>query len=242
MELWRRRRLATLRVPLWPAALARVPGFGGRDDVDAILGLLPPLRRVRILDGVPVGALAALDPERWTAVAPLYERALRDLARERRWEPIEVADAFLLQGGRILLDFRPRTANCYAGLWDTPGGKLEPGEDLGEALGRELEEELGVSPGRATVLGRIDHRDPTSGRVFRHSICLVRRWNGRPRACEGQTLRWFAIREVLALRRLNPVVRRAVDADLRRSAAVAGLPRSEGAAPRSPPGEADSSE
>ncbi len=214
VESWRRRRPRTLRIPVWPEALARVPGFGGRDDVGAILALLPPLHRVRVLDGSPVAALAALFPEDWTSLAPRYDRALRDLARERRWEPIEVVDAFLLDGDRLLLDLRPCTADCYAGMWDTPGGKVERGEDLTEALRRELREELGVSAGRATVLGRFDHRDPTSGRLFQHWVCAVRRWDGRLRAKEEQPLRWFTLRELRSLRRLNPVVRRAVEANL----------------------------
>ncbi|MCI0589401.1 MAG: NUDIX domain-containing protein [Planctomycetes bacterium] len=214
VETWRRRRPRSLRLPLWPEALARVPGFGGREEVEAILRHLPPPSRVRVLDGAPLGSLATLFPDSWRALAPRYERALRDLARERRWEPIEVVDAFLLDGDRLLLDLRPRSAPCYAGMWDTPGGKLEPGEDIAGALRRELREEIGVSARRTTVLQRIDHRDSTSGRLFRHWLCVVRSWDGRIRAREGQTLRWIRLRELRALSRLNPVVRRAFEASL----------------------------
>ncbi len=224
VESWRRRRPRTLRIPVWPEALARVPGFGGRDEVEAILGLLPSLRRVRVLDGAPAAALATLFPEDWTSLAPRYDRALRDLARERRWEPIEVVDALLLDGDRLLLDLRPRRADSYAGMWDTPGGKVEPGEEPAEALGREVEEELGISAGRARLVQSIDHRDPTSGRLFRHRVFVIRRWYGHLRAREGQTLRWFPVRELRSLPDLNPIVRCAVRVILSEPPAARGGP------------------
>ena len=62
---------------------------------------------------------------------------------------VSVAVAVLLRrDGRVLLAQRlPGTP--YAGYWEFPGGKLEPGESVAEALARELDEELGIEVTRA---------------------------------------------------------------------------------------------
>ena len=57
---------------------------------------------------------------------------------------VEVAAAVLTQpDGRVLLAQRP-SGKAYAGYWEFPGGKVEPGESLEAALARELHEELGI--------------------------------------------------------------------------------------------------
>ena len=63
---------------------------------------------------------------------------------------VRVAAAVLLRAdGAVLLAQRP-AGKPYAGYWEFPGGKLEPGETPAEALTRELREELGISVGRAS--------------------------------------------------------------------------------------------
>jgi 8-oxo-dGTP diphosphatase len=63
---------------------------------------------------------------------------------------VRVAAAVLLRGdGVVLLAQRP-AGKAYAGYWEFPGGKLEPGENPGEALTRELREELGIRVRRAS--------------------------------------------------------------------------------------------
>ena len=70
--------------------------------------------------------------------------------------PVDVAVGVLLDtSGRFLLTSRP-TGKVYAGYWEFPGGKLESGETVHQALKRELHEELGITimssqPSRATV-------------------------------------------------------------------------------------------
>ena len=56
------------------------------------------------------------------------------------------ACGLLLREGRLLLERRPATARVYPGLWDTPGGHLEPGEAPEAAFLREMGEELGIRP------------------------------------------------------------------------------------------------
>ncbi|MDR2164607.1 MAG: thiamine phosphate synthase [Zoogloeaceae bacterium] len=64
-------------------------------------------------------------------------------------KPVEVAAAVLCQEGRFLLARRPEGKVC-AGYWEFPGGKVEAGESVHEALVRELWEEMGITVTRAT--------------------------------------------------------------------------------------------
>ncbi|MGB5451955.1 MAG: NUDIX domain-containing protein, partial [Sedimenticolaceae bacterium] len=61
-------------------------------------------------------------------------------------EPVHVAAAALIDDqGRVLLQRRHADTH-QGGLWEFPGGKLEPGESIAEGLARELREELGIDP------------------------------------------------------------------------------------------------
>ena len=75
----------------------------------------------------------------------------QDLVREGQAErPVtEVAVGVLIDAsGAFLLTSRP-PGKVYAGFWEFPGGKLEPGETVEQALRRELEEEIGLTIGPA---------------------------------------------------------------------------------------------
>ena len=100
----------------------------------------------------------------------------------------EVAAAVLTEpDGRVLLAQRP-AGKPYAGYWEFPGGKVEPGESLMAALARELHEELGIVVTRAC-------RWIT--RVFEYPHATVRlnffrvfEWQGTPHPHEGQLFSW----------------------------------------------------
>lgn len=90
---------------------------------------------------------------------------------------------------RVLIAQRPFDKE-HGGLWEFPGGKIEPGESPEAALVRELREELGV-----TVLP--EHLEPltfsSAGRTTRHLILLLYRctaWQGEPRALDAAAIRW----------------------------------------------------
>lgn len=104
---------------------------------------------------------------------------------------VSVAVGVLIRpDGRFLLASRP-AGKPYANYWEFPGGKLEPGESVSEALARELHEELGVDIGPA-VPWVVREFDYPHAHVRLH-FCRVREWSGDVHAREGQSFRFCAI-------------------------------------------------
>lgn len=104
--------------------------------------------------------------------------------------------------GRLLLASRP-PGREHAGLWEFPGGKVEPGESLAGALARELREELGVGLQSAAALISVPLRQPQR-MLWLHALrCQAL---GEPKPLEGQQLRWIAAADI-ALRELPPADR-----------------------------------
>lgn len=100
----------------------------------------------------------------------------------------EVAAAvFVRDDGSYLLAQRP-AGKVYAGYWEFPGGKLEPGEHFAEALIRELQEELGVTPIEFDPwITRIHHYEHASVRL---RFFRVWRWQGDFECREFQSICW----------------------------------------------------
>lgn len=100
----------------------------------------------------------------------------------------EVAVGVLLQpDGAFLLTSRPQ-GKVYAGYWEFPGGKLEAGESVEQALRRELHEELGITIGPAE-LWKTQMVDYPHALVRLH-FCKVRQWVGALEMREAQTFAW----------------------------------------------------
>jgi len=100
----------------------------------------------------------------------------------------EVAVGILIRpDGQVLLAQRP-TGKPYAGWWEFPGGKFEPGEQAHEAIVRELHEELGltVKSSRAWLVREHTYEHARVRLHFR----LVDRWSGEPESREGQAFGW----------------------------------------------------
>jgi len=103
-------------------------------------------------------------------------------------EPVDVAVGVLVDAqGRFLLTSRP-PGKVYAGYWEFPGGKVEPGEDVAQALRRELHEELGIRVGSVRPW-RIEVVDYPHARVRLH-FCRVYDWAGELQMREGQQMSW----------------------------------------------------
>ena len=106
-----------------------------------------------------------------------------------------VAAALVDPDGRVLVSQRP-AGKSLAGLWEFPGGKVEPGEAPETALIRELDEELGiaVSADCLAPLTFASHAYPEMHLLMPLFVC--RRWQGFALPREGQPLRWMRPREL----------------------------------------------
>lgn len=102
--------------------------------------------------------------------------------------PLHVMAGVLLDpAGRVLLAQRP-PGKHLAGMWEFPGGKLEPDETPQAALARELREELGIEPITAVPLIRVPWHYGERGLLL-DAWCITR-WHGTPSSLEGQALQW----------------------------------------------------
>ncbi len=116
---------------------------------------------------------------------------IRDKARA-----VDVAAAVIEQtDGRFLLAQRP-AGKVYAGYWEFPGGKVEPGEKIEAALARELHEELGIE---------VQTAFPWITRTFAYPHANVRlhffrvvAWAGEPHPRENQAIRWQRLEDPMA--------------------------------------------
>lgn len=101
---------------------------------------------------------------------------------------LDVAAGLILRpDGKLLLGQRPE-GKPWAGWWELPGGKLEPGETVLQALTRELDEELGIQVTQATRWVTYVHAYPHT--TVRLAFCRVTGWTGEPRGLENQRLEW----------------------------------------------------
>lgn len=105
------------------------------------------------------------------------------------------AVALIDRDGRVLLAQRPE-GKSMAGLWEFPGGKVEPGESPEQALVRELREELGIDTWNSCLapLSFASHAYDRFHLLMPVFAC--RRWEGTPRPMENQTLAWVAPRDL----------------------------------------------
>ena len=102
--------------------------------------------------------------------------------------PVDVAVGVLIDAqGRFLLTSRP-AGKVYAGYWEFPGGKLEAGEGVEQALRRELQEELGITIAAAQPW-KTELMDYPHARVRLH-FCKVFQWTGDFEMREGQAMAW----------------------------------------------------
>jgi 8-oxo-dGTP diphosphatase len=101
---------------------------------------------------------------------------------------IQVAAGILWDNkGRVLLAERVNELH-FKGLWEFPGGKIDPSEAPEAALSRELEEELGIVVTKLEHLASVEHDYPD--RLVHIDFFLVTEWRDEVRAMDGQALRW----------------------------------------------------
>lgn len=101
---------------------------------------------------------------------------------------VDVAVGVLVDAhGAFLLTSRPM-GKVYAGYWEFPGGKLEVGESVAQALRRELQEEIGITIGECHPW-RVELVDYPHALV-RLNFCKVFDWTGELQMHEGQSFAW----------------------------------------------------
>lgn len=108
--------------------------------------------------------------------------------------PLQVVAGVALRDRRYLICQRPAHKR-HGGLWEFPGGKLEPGEDLAAALVRELMEELDLHDVTAGRLLHVEH--PPSGKLVLHF--MEAHFVSQPKCLEHQAMRWASLAELLIL-------------------------------------------
>ena len=101
------------------------------------------------------------------------------------------AVALIDRDGRVLLAQRPE-GKSMAGLWEFPGGKVEPGETPEAALVRELQEELGIDTWSSCLAPLTFASHSYESFHLLMPLFACRKWDGIPQSKEGQALAWVA--------------------------------------------------
>ena len=122
-----------------------------------------------------------------------------NLEKNPTWIPV-VAVALRDRAGRWLMHRRPADKQ-HGGLWEFPGGKVEPAETPVNALIREIREELGIAlPVGALAPAAFAEEPVAAGKspiVILLYTCAA--WRGEPQALEGGAVGWFTMAEIAAL-------------------------------------------
>ena len=179
-------RIASAICVLGPVALAAIDGRTGLPELTG--RLISAGRRVLAYHHAAPW-IDVNEPEDIARAAALVagHDALECWARP---PDLEVAGALVRDGEHLLLERRRDTA-----VWDTPGGKLEPGETAAAAIVRELGEELGVEVTAGPEHARFDALE-ASGRAVRHHVFAPAVRRADIIAREGQTLAWFPLAQL----------------------------------------------
>ena len=111
----------------------------------------------------------------------------------KKSRPLQVLAAVLEKDGRWLIAKR-RKGDRFAGFWEFPGGKLEPGETPAECLARELSEELGIRVRVGTCLGTV--RSSTPGFAIKLTAYRVTHQSGSIRLQDHEEVRWVSPEEL----------------------------------------------
>lgn len=131
----------------------------------------------------------------------------------------------LVRGDEILLARRSSDRAFYPDVWDVLGGHCEGDEAPAEALVRELEEEIGVTPGAFEEIAVLPEARPVEHGEARYHMFLVTAWAGgepRLRGPEHSDLRWLTLDQALALPLAHPGYGELFTTALRRCGSLRG--------------------
>lgn len=112
---------------------------------------------------------------------------------------LTVVAAALVDGdGRVLVQQRP-AGKPMAGLWEFPGGKVDPGETPEVALIRELAEELGIDVEAACLAPACFASEALGNRHLLLLLYVCRKWSGTPAPCHATALQWLRPAQLFGL-------------------------------------------
>ena len=117
------------------------------------------------------------------------------------------AGGLLVRGDELLLAKRSPERSFYPSVWDVVGGHREGGEAPGDALVREVQEEIGVKPRTFKEIAILAEPNPAEHGEARYHIFLVTAWDDgepRPRGSEHSELRWVSVEDALVLPLAHP--------------------------------------
>jgi 8-oxo-dGTP diphosphatase len=133
--------------------------------------------------------------------------ALRERPFAMQNQVAKTVGALLIRpNGRVLLGLRAPSKKAWPRHWDTIGGHVEDGESLDDALVREIQEEVGVTPTEFRLVATVRERQPEVYGDALHHVYAVTRWRGGEPANvsdEHTELKWFSVSE---MRLLNNIV------------------------------------
>lgn len=87
----------------------------------------------------------------------------------------KTSNAIIIKNGKVLAGKRAMWKKYYPGYWDVIGGRVEKGEDLSQALKREVMEEVGLKVFNGKRVGTLDTYN------CKHYYFLVDKWRGKPK-------------------------------------------------------------
>ncbi|MBW4441611.1 MAG: A/G-specific adenine glycosylase [Plectolyngbya sp. WJT66-NPBG17] len=188
-------RLIALEVPpskamsqLWELSEALIDPENGRDFNQALMDLGATVC-------TPKNPACLVCP--WRSHCEAYNRGVQsDLPMSETRAPIPhkaIGVAVIWNEQRILID-RRKAEGLLGGLWEFPGGKVEPGETIEHCIKREIQEELGIEIEVGDHLITVDHTY-THFRVTL-SVHHCRHVSGEPQAIECDEIRWVTIEEL----------------------------------------------
>lgn len=126
-------------------------------------------------------------------------RERKSQQRERKFmtkTPLHVVVGILLNDhNEVLIALRPPHV-VQPGVWEFPGGKVEPDESLENALIREYKEEIGIHVTAAEYFLKIEKSFPEKNILLVLHTFFITAFEGEPRGCENQEIRWTPIHKL----------------------------------------------